>query len=73
MEFQTGETYAGYEFLDVLKRTKSGIEFRVRNTCLSGPFNGKRQIRKPVERDLRRSAVQLLRRTGTPSTAVHGD
>jgi len=73
MEFQTVETYAGYEFSDVLKRTKSGIEFRVRNTCLSGPFDGKRQLRKPVERDLRRSAVQLLRRTGTPSTAVHGD
>src|SRR6185369_8800102 len=32
MEFQLGETYSGYEFLDVLKRSRSGIEFRVRNT-----------------------------------------
>ena len=32
MEFQLGETYEGYEFLDILKRSKNEIEYRVRNT-----------------------------------------
>jgi eukaryotic-like serine/threonine-protein kinase len=34
MEFQLGETYHGYQFLDILKRSKNGIEFRVRNTMV---------------------------------------
>ncbi len=34
MEFQVGDTYSGYHFLDVLKRSKNGIEFRVENTMV---------------------------------------
>jgi eukaryotic-like serine/threonine-protein kinase len=34
MEFQLGETYHGYQFLDVLKRSRNGIEFRVQNTMV---------------------------------------
>src|SRR4051812_15692461 len=32
MAFQLGETYSGYKFLDVVKRSKSGDEYRVQNT-----------------------------------------
>jgi len=35
MEFQLGNTYSGYEFLDVIKGTRNGIEFRVRNTRIN--------------------------------------
>src|SRR5262245_16416784 len=33
MEFKLGETYSGYKLLDVIKRSKSGVEYRVQNTC----------------------------------------
>ena len=33
MEFKLGEMYAGYRFLDVLKRSKNGVEYWVQNTC----------------------------------------
>ena len=32
MEFELGQTYAGYKFLDVAQRSVSGVEYRVRNT-----------------------------------------
>jgi len=32
MGFELGETYSGYRFLDVSKRNKSGVEYRVQNT-----------------------------------------
>ncbi|PWU07701.1 MAG: serine/threonine protein kinase, partial [Terriglobia bacterium] len=32
MAFELGETYSGYKFLDVNKRTKNGVEYRVQNT-----------------------------------------
>jgi hypothetical protein len=32
MEFQLGKTYSGYQFLDILKRSKNGVDYRVRNT-----------------------------------------
>jgi serine/threonine protein kinase len=32
MEFQLGETYSGYQFLDLVKRSKHGVEYRVRNS-----------------------------------------
>jgi len=32
MDFQLGEKYSDYEFLDILKRTRDGVEYRVRNT-----------------------------------------
>ena len=33
MEFELGKTYSGYQFLDVIQRAKSGVEYRVMNTC----------------------------------------
>ncbi len=33
MDFQLGQTYSDYEFLDILKRNRDGVEFRVRNTA----------------------------------------
>jgi serine/threonine-protein kinase len=32
MEFELGQTYSGYKFLDVAKRSRSGVEYRVQNT-----------------------------------------
>ena len=32
MAFELGETYSGYKFLDVVRRSKSGVEYRVLNT-----------------------------------------
>jgi len=32
MEFELGQTYCGYKFLDVVKRSKTGVEYRVQNT-----------------------------------------
>ncbi|HEY1342579.1 MAG TPA: protein kinase [Bryobacteraceae bacterium] len=32
MAFQLGETYSGYKFLDVVKRSRNGVEYRVENT-----------------------------------------
>jgi eukaryotic-like serine/threonine-protein kinase len=32
MAFELGETYSGYKFLDVSKRTRNGVEYRVQNT-----------------------------------------
>jgi eukaryotic-like serine/threonine-protein kinase len=32
MEFELGQTYAGYKFLDVARRSVSGVEYRVQNT-----------------------------------------
>jgi serine/threonine protein kinase len=32
MGFELGETYSGYKFLDVSRRSKTGVEYRVQNT-----------------------------------------
>jgi serine/threonine protein kinase len=32
MGFELGETYSGYKFLDVSRRSKNGVEYRVQNT-----------------------------------------
>src|SRR5438270_316003 len=32
MEFELGKTYFGYKFLNVAKRSKTGVEYRVQNT-----------------------------------------
>src|SRR6266571_2984953 len=32
MEFELGQTYSGYKFLDIARRSRSGVEYRVRNT-----------------------------------------
>ena len=50
MEFQVGETRSGYEFLDVLKRSKNGIEFRVKNTLAGRVVRGSivGEFRSPI-------------------------
>ncbi len=32
MEFELGQTYSGYKFIDAAKRSKNGMEYRVQNT-----------------------------------------
>ena len=32
MEFELGRTYSGYKFLDVARRSRSVVEYRVQNT-----------------------------------------
>ena len=32
MDFELGKTYSGYKFLDVVERSKRGVEYRVQNT-----------------------------------------
>ena len=32
MEFQLGQTYSGYKFLDVVTRSRSAVQYRVQNT-----------------------------------------
>jgi serine/threonine protein kinase len=59
MEFQIGQTYSGYEFLDVLKRSRTGIEFRVRNIragrveCLRSLSESAKDDQERAERFLR--------------------
>jgi serine/threonine protein kinase len=50
MEFQVGETYSGYHFLDILKRSKNGIEFRVKNT-LVGRLEALRALPESAQND----------------------
>ncbi|HEY2015492.1 MAG TPA: protein kinase, partial [Bryobacteraceae bacterium] len=54
MEFQLGETYDGYEFLDVLKRSRNGIEFRVKNTR-AGRLEALRALPQSAQDDLEQS------------------
>ena len=32
MEFELGQTYSGYKFLDVVRRSRSAVQYRVQNT-----------------------------------------
>src|ERR1035437_5219139 len=32
MEFELGQTYSGYQFLDVVRRTRCAVQCRVQNT-----------------------------------------
>ncbi len=32
MEFELGQTYSGYQFLDVVRRSRSAVQYRVQNT-----------------------------------------
>ncbi|HLK69031.1 MAG TPA: serine/threonine-protein kinase [Bryobacteraceae bacterium] len=50
MEFQVGQTYSGYEFLDILKRSKSGIEYRVKN-LRAGRLEALRSLPESAEGD----------------------
>ena len=32
MEFELGQIYSGYKFLDVVKRSRNAVQYRVQNT-----------------------------------------
>ena len=34
MEFELGQTYSGYKFLEVASRSRHGVEYRVQNTLV---------------------------------------
>jgi eukaryotic-like serine/threonine-protein kinase len=69
MEFQVGETHAGYEFLDVLKRSKNGIEFRVKNT-LVGRIEALRAIPEGSQND-QEQRERFLREMRVHARLVH--
>src|ERR1700683_1662383 len=69
MEFQVGETHAGYEFLDVLKRSKNGIEFRVMNT-LVGRIEALRAIPEGSQND-QEQRERFLREMRVHARLVH--
>src|SRR5437016_496709 len=69
MEFQLGETYSGYEFLDVVKRSRNGIEFRVRNTRV-GRLEVLRSLTENAQEDPDRSA-RFLREMRVHAGLLH--
>ncbi len=69
MEFQVGETRSGYEFLDVLKRSKNGIEFRVKNT-LAGRIEALRTMPEGSQSDPQQ-AERFLREMRVHAGLVH--
>lgn len=69
MEFQLGETYSGYEFLDVLKRSKNGIEFRVRN-IRAGRLEALRSLSESAKDDQERSE-RFLREMRVHASLLH--
>jgi eukaryotic-like serine/threonine-protein kinase len=69
MEFQVGETHSGYEFLDVLKRSKNGIEFRVKNT-LAGRIEALRTMPEGARNDPQQSE-RFLREMRVHAGLVH--
>ena len=69
MEFQVGETHSGYEFLDVLKRSKNGIEFRVKNT-LAGRIEALRTMPDGAKND-RQQSERFLREMRVHAGLVH--
>ncbi|MBZ5618112.1 MAG: protein kinase [Acidobacteriia bacterium] len=69
MEFQLGETYSGYQFLDILKRSRNGIEFRVRNTRF-GRLEALRALPEPAQDDQERSD-RFLREMHVHASLIH--
>jgi len=69
MEFQVGETHSGYEFLEVLKRSKNGIEFRVKNT-LAGRIEALRTMPDGAKNDPQQ-AERFLREMRVHAGLVH--
>ena len=69
MEFQVGGTYSGYHFLDILKRSKSGIEFRVENT-LVGRMEALRSLPESAQND-REQSERFLREMRVHAGLVH--
>ena len=69
MEFQLGETYSGYEFLDILKRSRNGIEFRVRN-IRAGRLEALRSLSESAKDDQERSE-RFLREMRVHASLLH--
>lgn len=69
MEFQLGQTYSGYEFLDIRKRSKSGIEYRVRNTR-AGRLEALRALPENAQEDQERSE-RFLREMRVHASLLH--
>ena len=69
MEFQLGETYSGYHFLDILKRSKNGIEFRVRNTR-AGRLEALRSLPQSAQDDQEQSE-RFLREMRVHASLLH--
>jgi serine/threonine protein kinase len=69
MEFQIGQTYSGYEFLDILKRSRTGIEFRVRN-IRAGRVECLRSLSESAKDDQERSE-RFLREMRVHASLLH--
>jgi serine/threonine-protein kinase len=69
MGFDLGETYAGYKFLEVAKRSKSGIEYRVLNTCAQR-LEILRMLPKSAQED-REQNERFMRELRVRSRLVH--
>jgi eukaryotic-like serine/threonine-protein kinase len=69
MEFQVGETHSGYEFLEVLQRSKNGVEFRVKNT-LVGRIETLRTIPEGSQHDPEQSE-RFLRQMRVHAGLIH--
>jgi serine/threonine-protein kinase len=69
MEFQLGQTYSGYEFLDILKRSRNGIEYRVRN-LRAGRLEALRSLPESAEADQERTQ-RFLREMRVHASLLH--
>jgi len=69
MEFQLGGTYSGYEFLDIIKRSRAGIEFRVRNTRV-GRLEALRALPESAHDDQERTE-RFLREMRVHASLLH--
>ncbi len=69
MEFQLGQTYSGYEFIDIIKRSRNGIEYRVRN-LRSGRLEALRALPESAEADQERTD-RFLREMRVHASLIH--
>lgn len=69
MEFELGQTYSGYKFLDVAKRSGNGVEYRVQNT-----FTLRMELLKVLPRsaqDDREETERFMREMRVRAKLVH--
>jgi serine/threonine-protein kinase len=69
MDFQLGQTYSSYEFLDILKRTRDGVEYRVRN-AQAGRLEALRALPENAQDDPER-AERFVREMRVHASLVH--
>ena len=62
MEFELGQTYSGYKFLDVVGRSRSAVQYRVQNTLAQRAINGHDSYGFSIHR----AATLLSPRSQTP-------